>query len=279
MYLRRHTNLGTEEAKEGRLAVDGANRSLASDRQHGFTLIELLVVIAIIAILAAMLLPALARAKEKANRTSCKSNMHQVGLAALLYAHDNGDKFPEAKRDNGVSYQTDWMGSNTFDYFVNQARVQTNCLTCPNKNREGLWIYQNIKFGWRVGFNCCWGIPTSLDGRSRDSSYGATQWPWDSPQKTTDNTPYTILLADIISIGTDTYGPTMTDVTDAPHTPNGAKVVPTTSAPSPESINSEGGNIGTVDGSVSWRKQKLMHQRIILFNTQTGPNPAYICYW
>ncbi len=279
MYLPRHTNLRTEETSDRSSAVDCTNRSLPPVLGRAFTLIELLVVIAIIAILAAMLLPALARAKEKANRTSCKSNMHQVGLAALLYAHDNRDQFPEAKRDNGVSYQTDWMGTNTFDYFVNQARVQTNCLTCPNKNREGLWIYQSPKQGWRVGFNCCWGVPTSMDGRARDSSYGAGPWPWDSPQKTTDNSPYMLLLADIISIGTDTYGPTLTDVTDAPHTPNGAKVVPTTSAPSPESIGSEGGNVGTVDGSVSWRKQKVMHQRIILFNTMSGPNPAYICYW
>jgi prepilin-type N-terminal cleavage/methylation domain-containing protein len=267
------------ESKSGVAQREFKERQQLSRILPGFTLIELLVVIAIIAILAAMLLPALARAKEKANRTSCKSNMHQVGLAALLYAHDNGDKFPEAKRDNGMSYQTDWMPATTFDYFVNQARVQTNCLTCPNKNREGIWIYQDIKLGWRVGFNCGWGIPTSLDGRARDSSYGSSPWPWDSPQKTTDNTPYTMLLVDIISIGTDKYGPTLQNVTDAPHTLNGPKVALTASAPSPESLGSEGGNFGTVDGSVSWRKQKVMHQRIILFNTNTGPKTDPLGYW
>src|SRR5450432_3921103 len=74
--------------------TENVNTSLYRQRRQAFTLIELLVVIAIIAILAAILFPVFAQAREKARQTSCLSNNKQIGLATMMYIQDYDETFP-----------------------------------------------------------------------------------------------------------------------------------------------------------------------------------------
>src|SRR3569833_2621582 len=105
-----------------------------NSRTMGFTLIELLVVIAIIAILAAILFPVFAKAREKAKQIACTSNVKQIGLAWLQYIQDNNENYPprnSPKLADGVTNNPDWTAQTGYP----NATGAFPCKTCRVKNR------------------------------------------------------------------------------------------------------------------------------------------------
>ncbi len=113
-------------------------------KRRGFTLIELLVVIAIIAILAAILFPVFARAREKARQTSCLSNVKQLGLGVMMYAQDYDEVLPVSHNPEVPSDANNWYEV-IMPYVKNQ-----QIFTCPSASNQWLgygWNYDVLGYG------------------------------------------------------------------------------------------------------------------------------------
>lgn len=242
------------------------NRRYGSTKRDGFTLIELGIVIAITAILAALILPALASAKERSRRTACKSNQHQFYLGAAMYADDNNQNLPPAVDNHGY-FSTMWVSDPTYDALVTYT-TDRRVLYCPNIVLGSEPRHSDSK-GYLIGYNYLGNIDPATIGYGSEKGVDVLT----SPRKMTDaGTNYLVADANFWG-GSDS-------LKLAPHTLTGSAMINSTSftrglpGKTSADIGAVGGNVCTLDGAINWKAMTSMHTFHAL-----GNDPKYFGNW
>ena len=157
--------------------------------RRGFTLIELLVVIAIIAILAAILFPVFAKAREKARQTSCLSNVKELSLAVLMYAQDYDERFPVhlVTSDWWTAHNCDFCWQDSIQPYVKNTQIED----CPSSNLGTFHINSGRLAGQDVhisyAWNCGWMNYISMAQIIRPSSKILLGDGWGDPRLSPTN--------------------------------------------------------------------------------------------
>ena len=165
-------------------------------KQTVFTLIELLVVIAIIAILAAMLLPALAKAREKARNISCVNNLKQIFTGAYMYTDNYDDTLPRVNTSYDVKYENvsttgdSWFGLINF-YVTNEKTFECPADTAKVNAKTAIADQDENKFKLSYGMN---GVSNVVDADQK-TKYGTCSNV--APNLTVENPSQTLLIADV----------------------------------------------------------------------------------
>jgi type II secretory pathway pseudopilin PulG len=144
------------EITRQRKMLPSMDTTLPNNNLRAFMFVELLVVIAVVAILAGMLLPALAKAKQKAQRINCVNNLKQVGLAFRIWSGDNGDKHPPNVSTNKGGSKEYVPRGNTFRHFLCMSNELSTpkILACPADDREpapSFALLRNANISYFVG--------------------------------------------------------------------------------------------------------------------------------